>query len=77
MHEGDDGSSQFIFDLMEPERPKIDRAVLDFVKGHVFAPAEPTHAGPFGIRRGLLMVRQLADEKRAKFAGARSQPSPR
>jgi len=24
---------------MEPERPKIDRAVLDFVKGHVFDPA--------------------------------------
>src|ERR1700719_2921812 len=24
MHEGDDGSSKFIFDLMEPERPNID-----------------------------------------------------
>ena len=36
MHEGRDGSSKFIFDLMEPERPKVDRAVLDFVKGHVF-----------------------------------------
>jgi CRISP-associated protein Cas1 len=33
MHEGSDGSSKFIFDLMEPERPKIDRAVLDFVNG--------------------------------------------
>jgi CRISPR/Cas system-associated endonuclease Cas1 len=29
MHEGSDGSSKFIFDLMEPERPKVDRAVLD------------------------------------------------
>jgi CRISPR-associated protein Cas1 len=36
MHEGRDGSSKFIFDLMEPERPRVDRAVLDFVKGHVF-----------------------------------------
>jgi CRISP-associated protein Cas1 len=36
MHEGSDGSSKFIFDLMEPERPRVDRAVLDFVKGHVF-----------------------------------------
>jgi hypothetical protein len=35
-----DGSSKFIFDLMEPERPKVDRAVLDFVKGHVFDPAD-------------------------------------
>ena len=40
MHEGDDGSSKFIFDLMEPERPKVDRAVLDFVKGLVFDPAD-------------------------------------
>ena len=24
---------------MEPERPKVDRAVLDFVKGYVFDPA--------------------------------------
>jgi CRISPR/Cas system-associated endonuclease Cas1 len=35
-----DGSSKFIFDLMEPERPRVDRAVLDFVKGHVFNPAD-------------------------------------
>jgi CRISPR-associated endonuclease Cas1 len=40
MHEGSDGSSIFIFDLMEPERPKVDRAVLEFVKGHVFDPAD-------------------------------------
>ena len=42
MHEGRDGSSKFIFDLMEPERPKIDRAVLDFVKATVFDPADFT-----------------------------------
>jgi CRISP-associated protein Cas1 len=35
VHEGSDGSSKFIFDLLEPERPKVDGAVLDFVKGHV------------------------------------------
>jgi CRISP-associated protein Cas1 len=40
MHEGSDGSSKFIFDLMEPERPRIDRVVLDFVKRHVFDPAD-------------------------------------
>jgi CRISP-associated protein Cas1 len=40
MHEGSDGSSKFIFDLMEPERPRIDRAVLDFVKTTVFDPAD-------------------------------------
>jgi CRISPR-associated protein Cas1 len=40
MHEGSDGSSKFVFDLMEPERPRVDRAVLDFVKGHVFDAAD-------------------------------------
>jgi CRISPR-associated protein Cas1 len=40
MHEGSDGSSKFIFDLMEPERPRVDRAVLDFVKGHAFDAAD-------------------------------------
>jgi CRISPR-associated protein Cas1 len=25
---------------MEPERPNVDRAVLEFVKGHVFDPAD-------------------------------------
>jgi CRISPR-associated protein Cas1 len=39
-HEGSDGSSKFIFDLMEPDRPKVDSAVLGFVKGHVFDPAD-------------------------------------
>jgi CRISP-associated protein Cas1 len=29
-----------VFDLMEPERPKVDRAVLDFVKGDFFDPAD-------------------------------------
>jgi hypothetical protein len=28
MHEGRDGSSKFVFDLMEPERPRVDRSVL-------------------------------------------------
>jgi CRISP-associated protein Cas1 len=38
MHEA--RSSVFIFDLMEPERPVIDRKVLEFIKGHVFDPAD-------------------------------------
>lgn len=42
MHEGNVGSSKFTFDLMEPERPKVDRTMLDFVKAHVFDPADFT-----------------------------------
>jgi CRISPR/Cas system-associated endonuclease Cas1 len=40
MHEGRDGSSKFVFDLMEPERTKVDRAVLDSVRSQVFSPAQ-------------------------------------
>jgi CRISPR/Cas system-associated endonuclease Cas1 len=40
MHEGGDGSSAFIFDLMEPHRSAVDREVLEFVKGHTFEPAD-------------------------------------
>jgi CRISPR-associated protein Cas1 len=29
-----------IFDLMEPERAKVDRVVLEFVKGQVFDPVD-------------------------------------
>jgi CRISPR-associated protein Cas1 len=40
MHHGRDRSSKFVFDLMEPERPKADRKILDFVKANVFEPAD-------------------------------------
>jgi CRISP-associated protein Cas1 len=40
MDEGRDGSSKFIFDLMEPERAEVDRVVLDFVRGDAFDPAD-------------------------------------
>jgi CRISP-associated protein Cas1 len=44
MHHGRDKSSKFVFDLMEPERPKADRRVLDFVKSNIF------ESGDFVIR---------------------------
>jgi CRISPR-associated protein Cas1 len=40
MHDGRDRSSKFVFDLMEPERPKVDRKVVDFVKSNVFEPGD-------------------------------------
>jgi CRISP-associated protein Cas1 len=44
MHDGRDGSAAFVFDTMEPERPKVDRCILEFVKSHKF------HAADFVIR---------------------------
>lgn len=40
MHERRDGSPAFIFDMMEPERPAVDRMVLEFVKRSVFDPTD-------------------------------------
>jgi CRISPR-associated protein Cas1 len=59
MHEGSDGSSKFIFDLMEPERPKVDRKVLDFIKGHVFDPADFVIRGDGVCRLNPEMARMV------------------
>jgi hypothetical protein len=45
MHFQRTGSPAFIFDLMEPERPKIDRTIIEFLK------SEKLHPVDFTIRR--------------------------
>jgi CRISP-associated protein Cas1 len=40
MHESREGSPAFVFDIMEPERPKVDRSILEFVKSHKFRAAD-------------------------------------
>jgi CRISPR-associated protein Cas1 len=39
-----------VFDMMEPERPKVDRAVLDFIKANALRPADFT-IRPDGVCR--------------------------
>ena len=46
MHYERDGAPAFVFDMMEPERPKVDRAVLAFLKSEALHPAD------FTIQRG-------------------------
>jgi CRISPR-associated endonuclease Cas1 len=60
MHEGRDGSSKFVFDLMEPERPKIDRVVLDFVKATVFDPSDFTIRSDGIVRLNPQLARHVA-----------------
>jgi CRISP-associated protein Cas1 len=59
MHEGSDSSSKFVFDLMEPERPKVDRAVLNFIMGHVFDPADFVIRSDGVCRLNLEMARMV------------------
>ena len=42
MHFDRDGSPAFVFDLMEPERSKADRAVIEFLKSEALHPADFT-----------------------------------
>jgi CRISP-associated protein Cas1 len=42
MHYDRDGAAAFVFDMMEPERPKVDRAVLAFLKSEAVHPADFT-----------------------------------
>jgi CRISP-associated protein Cas1 len=61
MHQGRDGSSKFVFDLMEPERPKVDRAVLDFVKATVFDPADLTIRSDGVVRLNPQLARHVTN----------------
>jgi CRISP-associated protein Cas1 len=45
MHYERDGSPSFVFDMMEPERPKVDRVVLAFLK------SQALHRADFTIRQ--------------------------
>lgn len=40
LHANHPGRAAFVFDLMEPLRPEVDRVVLEFVKGHTFSAAD-------------------------------------
>ena len=42
MHYDRDGAPAFVFDMMEPERPKVDSAVLGFLKSEALHPADFT-----------------------------------
>jgi CRISP-associated protein Cas1 len=59
MHPGRDKSSKFVFDLMETERPKVDRRILDFLKKNVFDPADFTIRSDGVCRLNPDMARSL------------------
>ncbi len=40
IHADRDGRASFIYDLMEPVRPAVDRVVLGFARPHTFAEGE-------------------------------------
>ena len=60
MHYERDGSPAFVFDMMEPERPKVDRAVLSFLKSEALHPADFTIKDDGVVRLNPQLARHVA-----------------
>lgn len=60
MHHGRRGKPSFIFDLIEPERPKIDAAILAFVQDRVFSAADFILRTDGGCRLSPQLARMVA-----------------
>jgi len=60
MHYDRDGAPAFVFDLMEPERPKVDRAVLGFLRTEALHPADFTIREDGVVRLNPELARTVA-----------------
>jgi CRISP-associated protein Cas1 len=60
MHFDRDGAPTFVFDMMEPDRPKVDRAVLGFLKSEALHPADFTIREDGVVRLNPEFARQVA-----------------
>ena len=60
MHYDRDGAPAFVFDMMEPERPKVDRAVLGFLKSEALHPADFTIREDGVVRLNPELARHVA-----------------
>lgn len=59
MHNGYHASPAFVFDLMEPDRPKVDRAVLGFAMSETFSGADFTMREDGVCRVGPQLARRV------------------
>jgi len=69
MHYERDGSPAFVFDMMEPERPKVDRAVLAFLRTEALHPADFTIREDGVARLGPQLARHIV--RLAAWTGGR------
>lgn len=60
MHADRDDASAFVLDMMEPERPKMDRAVLAFLKSAKLHPADFAIREDGVVRLNPELARKLA-----------------
>jgi CRISPR/Cas system-associated endonuclease Cas1 len=62
MHYDRDGAPAFVFDMKEPERPKVNRAVLSFLKSEALHPADFTIKEDGVVRLNPEMARRWSFE---------------
>jgi CRISP-associated protein Cas1 len=60
MHSVRDDAASFVFDMMEPERPKVDREVLAFLKSEALHPADFTIREDGVVRLNPELARRVA-----------------
>jgi CRISP-associated protein Cas1 len=60
MHVDRDNGPAFVFDMMEPERPKVDRAVMAFLKSETLHPADFTLREDGVVKLNPELARQVA-----------------
>jgi CRISPR-associated endonuclease Cas1 len=60
MHYDRDGTPAFVFDMMELERPKVDRTVLGFLKSDALHPADFTIREDGVVRLNPELARRVA-----------------
>jgi CRISPR-associated protein Cas1 len=61
MHHDREGAPAFVFDMMEPERPTVDRAVLAFLKSEALHPADFTIREDGVVRLHPELARHVAE----------------
>ena len=81
MHKGKRGNPAFVLDLIEPERPAIDAAILTFFAKHTFAGADFVIRANGGCRLSPQLARTIAtiifgsDAVRKPAASPKRRPS--
>jgi CRISPR-associated protein Cas1 len=70
MHYDQESAPAFVFDMMEPKRPKVDRAVLGFLKSEALHPADFTTRDDGVVRLNPDLARHVAGLTAPEPSGA-------
>jgi len=70
LHGNSNNQNPLVYDLMEPLRPEIDRAVLDFVRSHAFGPRDFLISKWGGCRLNPQLAQAISAAIPSEFGGS-------